>query len=210
MKWIQHDSDASLDSKLQKLRIRFGMEGYGVYWLLLELIAKDVTEKKLTFELEHDSELIAHYTGINIDQINSMMAYMIDLGLFENTGGTITCMKLLKRINTSMVSSPTFRKAITEIKSNHDPVMTPSKQKLEGRSKKIEVRGADKPSLDALIAFFEKRGVQSPSDLAESFFNHYESVGWKIGKNKMQSWPHAAGRWASEDLKRNPPEEIWE
>ena len=30
---------------------------------------------------------------------------------------------------------------------------------------------------------------------AETFFNHYESNGWKIGKNKMVSWKSALSNW---------------
>jgi len=32
---------------------------------------------------------------------------------------------------------------------------------------------------------------------AEKFWNYYESNGWKVGRNKMKSWPHAAGGWLS-------------
>lgn len=30
---------------------------------------------------------------------------------------------------------------------------------------------------------------------AEKFHNYYESNGWKVGRNKMKSWTHAAGGW---------------
>lgn len=32
---------------------------------------------------------------------------------------------------------------------------------------------------------------------SEKFLNYYESNGWKVGRNKMKSWPHAAGSWLS-------------
>jgi hypothetical protein len=31
----------------------------------------------------------------------------------------------------------------------------------------------------------------------EKFWNHYMSNGWKVGKNRMQSLPHAVGNWAA-------------
>ena len=41
---------------------------------------------------------------------------------------------------------------------------------------------------------------------SEKFHNYYESNGWKVGRNKMKSWPHAAGGWlnrASDFSKNN-------
>ena len=39
MKWIKHDTNANQDAKLKKLRMKYGLEGYGMYWYCLELIA---------------------------------------------------------------------------------------------------------------------------------------------------------------------------
>jgi hypothetical protein len=55
MKWFKHDSDASNDAKLKKLRLKYGAQGYGIYWYCLELIARNVEKHNLTFELEHDA-----------------------------------------------------------------------------------------------------------------------------------------------------------
>ena len=123
MKWFKHDSDAHADAKLKRVRIKYGLEGYGLYWYCLELVAKDVSEVKLTFELEHDAELIAHDTGIHYERVQEMMTYMVDLGLFENQAGILTCLKMAKRLDQSMTSNPQMRKVIAEIKKNHDSVM---------------------------------------------------------------------------------------
>ena len=48
-----------MDAKLKKLRLRYGLEGYGLYWYLLECIARTVEPHNLTYELEEDSELLA-------------------------------------------------------------------------------------------------------------------------------------------------------
>jgi hypothetical protein len=97
MKWFKHDSNANNDAKMKKVRIKYGMEGYGLYWYLLELIAQGVDKNALTFELEHDAEIIAHDTGIHHERVQEMMTYMVDLELFENAGGLITCMKMATR-----------------------------------------------------------------------------------------------------------------
>lgn len=139
MKWFKHDSDSNQDAKLRKLRIKHGMRGYGLYWYCLELIAHNVDEHNLTFELEHDAEILAHDTGMDSSVIEEMMRYMVSLGLFEAAEGRISCLKMLKRIDTSMTSSQKMRELITEAKSavysgfmqarmpsNHDHIMIES------------------------------------------------------------------------------------
>jgi hypothetical protein len=97
IKWFKHDADASNDAKLRKLRLKYGAQGYGIYWYCLELIARNVEKHNLTFELEHDALLIADDFKLSSEIVQEMMAYMVNLGLFENTNGVITCIKMSTR-----------------------------------------------------------------------------------------------------------------
>lgn len=66
-------------------------------------------------------------------------------------------------------------------------------------SLKEEEKGANapsrfqKPTLEALKLAMAKAGGTDTD--AESFLNHYEANGWKVGRNPMKSWPHAVGNW---------------
>ena len=157
MKWYKHDANAHRDAKLKKLRIRYGMEGYGLYWYCLELIADNVDVDNITFELEDDSEIISHETGIHFEQVQEMIAYMVDLQLFENNGGTITCLKLAKRLDQSMTSNPQMRKLISGIRENHDSVMT-----------KSDLVSADKTRLDKTRLDNTRARKRAPSDYEPS------------------------------------------
>ena len=53
-----------------------------------------------------------------------------------------------------------------------------------------------KPTIDELIKAFTGK-VKNPLGEANKFFNHYESNGWKVGKNQMKSWPHAVANWVT-------------
>lgn len=97
MKWFKHDANASIDAKLKRLRLKYGMEGYGVYWYLLECVARTVEPHNLTFELEEDAELIAAEVNIHRERVEEMMRFMCELGLFENVEGRITCLKMSSR-----------------------------------------------------------------------------------------------------------------
>ena len=52
-----------------------------------------------------------------------------------------------------------------------------------------------KPTEDELKLAFAKTGL--PFEEMTKFVNHYESNGWKVGRNPMRSWQHAVGNWAS-------------
>lgn len=137
MKWFKHDSDANADAKLKKVRIKYGMEGYGLYWYCLEMIASEVSKDKLTFELEHDSEIIAHDTGIHYERVQEMMTYMVNLGLFEESSGVVTCLKMAQRLDQSMTSNPAMRKLIDNMKKtnadSHDAIMTESENVMQDK-----------------------------------------------------------------------------
>lgn len=48
MKWFKHESDAHTNLKLQQVIGRFGMEAFGYYWFLLEIIGKEGENFRLT------------------------------------------------------------------------------------------------------------------------------------------------------------------
>lgn len=127
MKWFKHDSDASSDAKIKKLVIRHGAVGYAVYFHCLELIAGNVSNDNITFELEHDSEIIADNLRIKgtaeksgVQVVEEIMHYIVQLKLFENHDGRITCFKMIKRLDSSMTGNPAFRKLIADAKNSHD------------------------------------------------------------------------------------------
>jgi hypothetical protein len=130
MKWFKHDTDASTDAKIKKLLLKHGAEGYAIYFHCIELIAGSISDQNITFQLEHDAEIIADNLKIKgdnqlsaIDKVNNIMKTIIDLQLFEESNNKIYCLKLAKRIDQSMTSNPKMRKMINCIKQSHDTVM---------------------------------------------------------------------------------------
>ncbi len=207
MKWIKHDSDAHRDAKLRKLVMAYGLEGYGLYWYCLEEIARNVTQHKFTFELEHDAEIIAFSTGTSAEKVETMMRKMVDLGLFEDSAGVITCLKLAKRLDQSMTSNPEMRKIISLhknqqlSKNNHDPIMTESgnsharidKIRLEeNRTDKKKTRRFTPPTVDEAKEYCTER---KNSVDANRFIDFYSSKGWMVGKSKMKDWKAALRGW---------------
>lgn len=57
--------------------------------------------------------------------------------------------------------------------------------------------GARPNSVKSVREYFKKIGLADPVESAEAqkFFDHYESNGWRIGRNPMQDWKAAARNW---------------
>lgn len=97
MKWFKHDADANMDAKLQEIMLDYGLEGYGLYWYCIELIAQRVNADNLTFELEHDCRIIARNTGSTPQKVEQMMKDFVRLGLLNANNGHVFCLKLATR-----------------------------------------------------------------------------------------------------------------
>ena len=167
MKWVKHDTDANQDAKLQNVLLDYGLEGYGLYWYCIELIAGKVNKDAITFELEHDARIIARNTGATTQKVEEMMRYFVKIGLFEVSQGVITCLKLAKRLDKSMTSNPEMRVIIDNLK-NHDGVMTQSEKPMQ-----------DKNRLDIKDNVGK---IQRP--LLEKAFNHTWEI-WKDCKKQL-------------------------
>jgi len=111
MKWFKHDSNANNDPKLKKVLMKYGADGYALYWYCLELITEPIDKAHITFELEHDAEILANELGIDTLRVEQIMKYFVTLKLFEISpeNKQITCMKLAKRLEYSAVKNPALK-----------------------------------------------------------------------------------------------------
>lgn len=60
------------------------------------------------------------------------------------------------------------------------------------------------PSLKEVLDHFNKNKYTNAAIEGAKFYHYYSSVDWKVGKNKMKSWPAAAAGWNTR-IKDVPP-----
>ncbi len=121
MKWFKHDSNALHDAKIEKLIMKFGIEGYGLYFACIEIIADKLTSDNITFELEHDAEILAYKFKLDTLKVEAIMKFCVNLGLFQYNVETqrIVCFNLAKRLDTSMSQNVEFKKIVTNPNFTH-------------------------------------------------------------------------------------------
>lgn len=143
MKWFKHQSDANMNAKLQEIIFDHGIEGYGLYWYCLELVAQNVTSDNLTFELEHDARIIGRNIGMPANRVEEIMKAFITNDLFSASEGRIQCLKLAQRCD-DFTAKAVRRKGVKPL-LNQSLGQSPTKSdkvhlEEEDRSKKIEDR----------------------------------------------------------------------
>lgn len=59
--------------------------------------------------------------------------------------------------------------------------------------RKKQTSSFKKPTADEITAYCAEKGYHNVD--AEAFLDHYEAVGWMVGKNQMVSWKKAVANW---------------
>lgn len=136
-----------MDAKLQEVLLDYGLEGYGLYWYCLELIATNVTSDKLTFELEHDCRMIARNTGSTVQKVQEMMKKFIELELFDNCDGRVFCLKLAQRCDD--FTAKAVRRNMDKIQLNHNVRQTPTLSEKVPLEVEVEVEVENKKTLSS-------------------------------------------------------------
>lgn len=93
--YFSHDRNALNDNKIAQMRGSYGMEGYGVYWAIIEALSR---EPELS--LEYSARMIAGLTAL-IQPSFDMQSYIdecIEIGLFECDGERFWSNSLKRRL----------------------------------------------------------------------------------------------------------------
>ena len=58
------------------------------------------------------------------------------------------------------------------------------------------------PTLEEVKQYITENGYNLVD--ADLFYNHYEAIGWKVGKNAMKDWRACVRGWQSREKKQTP------
>lgn len=94
--YFPHDADMRNDPRIKALRRKYGIEGYGIYCMLLELL----TDSDF-FKYKSDSlsiEIMAGDFDIEPDLLNEVLRYICQIDLIQLETDLISCKSLDKRL----------------------------------------------------------------------------------------------------------------
>jgi len=199
MKWFKHESNSIHEAKIEKLIQKHGVEGYGLYYACIELIAQRLSSDNIDFELHHDAETLAVKFKIDTLKVEEIMKFCIKEGLFQCNIDTnkIFCLRLLEMLDISTSNNPEIKKIKDDpnYKKLLDSNSRLDKIRLdENREDKKKEKKKKTPSLFEIKEYIEQNSIDLD---AEEFYNKNEAIGWVTGKNKIpiKSWKHLVRTW---------------
>lgn len=185
-----------------------GVEYQLLYLKLCLLSAKNNGRLEFREGIPYDADMLSSILDVQIDTVKTGCELLSRLGLLEMLETGVMYMtdiqSLLGHGSSEAERLKLYRKRIKDEKSIAPYVRTKSVQKrtpeIESeKESEIELKQECakrvvfvRPSLNELQAYITEKGYTFTAD---AFIAHYESNGWLVGKNKMQSWKAACKTW---------------
>ena len=205
MKWFKHDSNALHDAKIEKLIMRHGIEGYGLYFACIEIIASELTSENITFELEHDAEILAYKFKIDTLKVEEIMKYCIDLGLFQYNieSQRIVCYKLAYRLDKTMSQNIGIQQIVTSKNFQKLPKTSSSQKQIRLDKNRLEENKEDKKHKygeysHVLLTDTEYQKIQEKTGDVKKWIKTLDE-GIELKKYKYNSHYLAILKWYSKD-----------
>jgi hypothetical protein len=214
-KWFPHDSDALDDPKIMLLVMQLGMEGYGLYWMLIEKLLKQPGYLLPVVLIEP----LSRRYQVSKEKLDTII---FKYGLFEQVDDSFLSPSLQRRMqvyerrteinkknalkrwdcnrNAIAMQSQSDCNAIREDKIREDKIREDKIREDKIREDKKE-KNVIPPLFDWIEIYCKER---NNSVDAKQFFDFYESKGWKIGKDKMKDWQAAVRTWEQRAEKQAP------
>ena len=220
--WFKHDTNAKDDHKVMLLMDQLGIEGYGIFWILIEVLRE---QDNYVYPLSMLPVLAKRYYS----SAEKFRAVVLNYGLFEVfEDDSFSSPSLLKRMDSydaicgkrrvsgSIGGKKKAEKLIANAKqmlSNDvanakQPCSKPVASRVE--LSRVEESGEDKkgeelpkgsvkrkaftaPEKKETASFFTENG--STIEEAGRYWYHYDANGWMAGKVRMSNWKSAAMKW---------------
>jgi len=206
--YFSHDSNARNDEKILAVRMKYGAEGYGIYFMILERLRDSDGYMSIK-----DYNMLAFDFRVSAEKVKSIVE---DFGLFVFTEDSkhfysesfLQRMKLKdeKSLKARESANQRWRKKTEEQKEmrtqceriKNECERNASKVKKSKVNNKEKEKEKEKPkrflppSLDEVENYISEKGYSVD---AEAFIAFYTAKNWFIGKNKMKDWRAAVITW---------------
>jgi hypothetical protein len=90
--YFQHDFNARNDEKILELRHRFGAEGYGVFWMVVETMAENSDGGMMASLIGG----LSHGYGLPKERLQKILDCCVEVGLFKLKKGKYLSGRLLR------------------------------------------------------------------------------------------------------------------
>lgn len=189
MKWFKHENTFN-NPKVERLTEKFGSEGYGVYFRIVELISTNIEPDNVQewgfLPSEYDEEYLSKKLGVTTEKLRSILEECLRLNLLQKSKETIMCSQILERADdyTQRIINKTTNKvrSISEQSSSRIEEKRIDKNRIEKRENTVSyLLTLNDEDIKELTSTYKVNLIQL-KEKAESLHNYCKSHG-KIYKN---------------------------
>ena len=211
--YFSHDTNAKDDVKCVELIEQLGLEGYGIFWVLIETLRDQPSfsypikllgalarrylssaEKFQTvvgnyglFEITDDGKFFSISLNKRMEKIGEKHRKRVEAG---RRGGNATAMLQQKSSNATAKKRKEKKEKERKLKE------TKEEKSARAQQQKFQI-----PTVSQITEYCQERNNQID---AQRFFDYYEAKGWMIGRNKMKSWKAAVRTWEGRQTTDKP------
>lgn len=210
--YFQHDFEAISDPKIQYILAKFGAEGYGLWWRIVEMLHQDEHNRlplkpyvlfALDGQLSLDSGVSKSFIDTCIDDVELLQTdgeYFWSERVLKNVGKMQDIKE--KRSNAGKESAKK-RSENQAVATSAQQNSTSAQQNSTKEIKRNKIKQYTKPSLSEVIEFFNENGFQDVG--AIKAYKYYDEGGWEDSKgNKVKNWKQKMrGVWFRDEFKTN-------
>ena len=232
--YFSHDSNARNDAKIVRLRRKLGLEGYGIYFCIVEMLREDSSFKLQTSSFED----ISFSINVTIEKVRSVVTefdlFVIDDDYFYSPRLTRSMQKYnelkTKRVEAGKKGGQAMLKqTLSKTQANEEQSLSNAQANVEQDDKQClsdtqalkerkgkEIKGNERkekkivvpPSIDEVISFFASEGYSESS--ARKAWNHYNDGDWfdSNGKKVIIWKSKMRNVWFRDEHKQQPKDDI--
>jgi len=185
--YFSHDYDSREDEKIQELIYKLGMEGYGIYWSVVEMLYKNDGYMQTHYER------IAHALHVDSKQVKSVVT---EFGLFDINETTFHSESVLRRLELRKDKSVSAKKAADArwgknrdvdadaLQTQCDSNAIKERKEIKEKKKKSVF---SPPTLEEFKDYFKQNGYSI--SVAQKAWAGYDVTDWHDSQgNKIKSW----------------------
>jgi hypothetical protein len=193
----------------------YGSEGYGWYWMLIEMM-RESDGYALSLQGKYVWNAFASQLNANASTTQQFIIdCIVEFELFSSDDHYFWSESLLRRMEKkderSRKASESAKKRwgkcendanASEVNANASKIDALKEKKRNEIKETKEIKDIVdakastarfiKPTIQQVIEYCQERNNNVD---AEKWYNHYESNGWKVGRNSMKDWKAAVRTW---------------
>mgnify|MGYP003635474738 FL=1 len=152
--YFSHDYNVRSDDKIKRLIRKHGMEGYGVYWAIIE----DLYNNTNVLRLDYDG--ISYDLRVYDTVVESIIN---DFDLFEISGDTFGSISIQKRLEIRNEKSKKARESVAKRWAKDTNVSKPAYERNTIKEKKVKERIDSSKLLEVFNSILGKRSTVVPA-----------------------------------------------